>query len=180
MNDKLTKLIAECFSGLNEGTSEKSTIVVSIPKGYEIDNEESNFDENGFSIKFKKKVVKFRGSNASIKGFYINNMSDILSTTGDEGSSEDLNIFHTRKQAESALAMAQISRIMANDKRFGGVITDEEWKGDSKKHVISRWEGKLKVNYCYYNYQFLAFHTEEQAKLFLKENEDLVKQYLML
>lgn len=29
-------------------------------------------------------------------------------------------------------------------------------------------------------YTFLAFHTEEQRDLFLKENKDLVKDYLMI
>ena len=33
------------------------------------------------------------------------------------------------------------------------------------------------VTFCY---NFLAFHTEKQAKLFLEENEDLVKDYYML
>ena len=31
-----------------------------------------------------------------------------------------------------------------------------------------------------YRYEYLAFHTEEQAKLFLEENEDLIKDYYMM
>ena len=31
-----------------------------------------------------------------------------------------------------------------------------------------------------YSYKFLAFHTKEQAELFLQENEDLVKDYYMI
>lgn len=181
MDDRLTKLIAECFGDLDkEESKSKSTIVVNIPEGYEIDNEESNFDENGFSVKFKKKEVKFRGSNAPIKGFYINNASIIYSFEGYE-SSEDKNVFHTKKQAESALAMAQISQIMANDKRFGGIITNKEWEDDDlRKYAIIRFGKGFRIDTNYSIYQFLAFHTREQAELFLQENSDLVKQYLML
>lgn len=74
--------------------------------------------------------------------------------------------------------MAQISQIMANDERFGGVVTDEEWNYN-RKYVIIRRGTKLGIEtkYCY---EYLAFHTNEQAELFLKENEDLIKDYYML
>ena len=39
--------------------------------------------------------------------------------------------------------MAQISQIMANDSRFGGVVTDEEWKNYGMgKYCINRFAGK--------------------------------------
>lgn len=91
------------------------------------------------------------------------------------------NVFATEKQAKSALAMAQISQIMANDKRFGGVITDEEWNdGSITKYVIKRETNHISCECHNICYQFIAFHTSEQRKLFLEENEDLVKDYLML
>ena len=93
---------------------------------------------------------------------------------------ENYNLFATEKQAKSALAMARISQIMANDERFGGVVTDEEWCGDNWKYVIIRTKNSLKISLKYYIYEYLAFHTKEQAELFLKENEDLVKDYYMM
>lgn len=77
--------------------------------------------------------------------------------------------------------MARISQIMANDERFGGIITDEEWGDENKiKYGIHRFENKI-ITDTYINwYNFLAFHTIEQRNLFLKENEDLVRDYLML
>ena len=77
--------------------------------------------------------------------------------------------------------MARISQIMANDERFGGVITDEEWKsGRGVKHVIKRDGNNISDAIYYSYYHFLAFHTEKQRDLFLEENEDLVKDYLMI
>lgn len=78
--------------------------------------------------------------------------------------------------------MAQINQIMANYERFGGVVTDEEWEDtDLDKYVILRNNMNTTCNgIACYNYAFLAFHTLEQRDLFLKENEDLVKDYLMI
>ena len=95
--------------------------------------------------------------------------------------SSSYNVFATRRQAKSALAMARISQIMANDERFGGVITDEEWNSaDLLKYVIARERGDISLSIYYTVYHFLAFHTRGQRDLFLKENEDLVRDYLCL
>lgn len=77
--------------------------------------------------------------------------------------------------------MAQISQTMANDERFGGVITDEEWEDTTiNKFVINRAKNTINKAAFTSSYEFLAFHTQEQCDLFLEENEDLVKNYLMI
>ena len=77
--------------------------------------------------------------------------------------------------------MAQISQIMANDERFGGVVTDEEWETSYvTKFVLFRNENRIDKGLYHQYYHFLAFHTAEQCDLFLEENEDLVKDYLMI
>lgn len=74
--------------------------------------------------------------------------------------------------------MAQISQLIPF---YGGEITDEEWKdSDMKKYVIMRDSSEVKCVVCYLNYDFLAFHTKEQRDGFLKNNEQLVKDYLMI
>ena len=114
----------------------------------------------------------------TISGYYTHTDSRITYSQGHSNTKENYNIFATEKQAKSALAMARISQIMANDERFGGAITDKEWNYD-KKHIIIRRGNNLGIEtrYCY---EYLAFHTNEQAELFLKENEDLIKMYYMI
>lgn len=57
----------------------------------------------------------------------------------------------------------------------------EEWKDDEiEKYVIIREDSCIIKNYFYTDYHFLAFHTPKQRDLFLKENVDLVKDYLMI
>lgn len=126
-------------------------IKVNVPEGYEIDKERSNIDlERGIiDIKLKEKIERWRDNiDAIVKGYYINGGdSEIIKVNDTNTNCEDnYNIFATEKQAKSALAMARISQIMANDERFGGVITDEEWEDNSKfKFVINRLNNNIYI-----------------------------------
>ena len=149
-----------------------------IPEGYEIDRENSTFE----CIKLKRISNRWRDTVDELQGFTIGNFGRIEATrmTGTKGCSEH-GIFATEKIAKSALAMAQISQIMANDNRFGGVITDKEWEdGEVVKYAIRRSNNKIDVVKHWTHYYFLTFHTLEQCNLFLEENDDLVKDYLMI
>lgn len=158
-------------------------IKIECPEGYEIDKENSTFE----CIKFKP-IKRWRDGNPHVDGWdssgdYIAGKYHHVAGKyyGLPWKDGNLNIFATKKQAKSALAMAQISQIMANDERFGGPVTDEEWKDKYVyKFVIYRCDNSVTINYITLVYAFLAFHTSEQRDLFLKENEDLVKDYLML
>lgn len=90
---------------------------------------------------------------------------------------QDRNIAASEKVAKSMLAMAMISQLMPY---YGGEITDEEWEGSYNKYTIEREGNKIITTYHYLSYAFLAFHTAEQRDNFLKYNEQLVKNYLMI
>lgn len=149
------------------------------PEGYEIDKDNSTFE----CIKFKLITKRWRDDREKkVDGYFICSSDSMIQYVHNlPNSFYSHNVFATEKQAKSALAMARISQIMANDERFGGVITDEEWKDENKiKYVISRCDNKVHKDTLVCIFRFLAFHTAEQRDLFLKENEDLVKNYLML
>lgn len=73
--------------------------------------------------------------------------------------------------------MAQISQLMPY---YGGEITDGEWEDHYFKYVIERGYNKIFATSYTNTYKFLAFHTKEQRDEFLKNNEQLVKDYLMI
>lgn len=156
----------------------EKSIKIEVPEGYEIDKEKSTFE----NIIFKKKETKpWRKKYNNVNGYYIGEFSVIKPISDIRWMPTEFNVFATKKQAESALAMAQISQIMVNDPRFGGNISDEEWQATCvPKWTIYRRESRYCTEIYYGTYVFLAFHTKEQRDLFLKENEDLVKQYLMI
>ena len=153
-------------------------ISVYIPEGYEIDKENSTFE----CIKFKPIVKKWRDSHSKVTGYFLsgNHIRCIPDYFHEKWENGNHDVFATEKQAKSALAMAQISQIMANDERFGGVVTDEEWEQNCYYRVIVRRGSNIAKGVSTGIYYFLAFHTAEQRDLFLEENKDLVKDYLML
>lgn len=155
-------------------------IKIVAPEGYEIDKENSTFE----SIKFKpvqKKRLRDDEKNP-VAGFCISPTSAIFCCKGYYNTPSKYNVFATEKQAKSALAMARISQILANDERFGGVVTDEEWVSPTHygKYTICRNGNDFYCGFGYTAYHFLAFHTADQRELFLQENEDLVRDYLMI
>ncbi len=159
---------------------ETKELKINIPEGFEIDKESSTFE----CIKFKPIVKRWRDSHSKVAGYFLsgNHIRPLSNDYHEEWNCGNHDVFATEKQAKSALAMAQISQIMANDERFGGVVTDEEWEDTNiSKFVITRLRNTMnKVAYATSTYEFLSFHTQEQRDLFLEENEDLVKKYLMI
>ena len=153
-------------------------IKITPPEGFEIDKENSTLE----CIKFKP-IEKKRwrdDENNIITGYWINSSSEIRSCNDCYNIPRNHCVFATEKQVKSALAMARISQIIANDERFGGVVTDEEWKEINLKYVLRRYNNEITLSSFTNSYYFLAFHTVEQRNLFLEENEDLVKDYLMI
>jgi len=154
-------------------------INIVAPEGFEIDKENSTFE----CIRFKP-VQKKRwrdDKNAQIEGYFISYGGYISDLLHGKNLQENYCVFATEKQAKSALAMARISQIMTNDERFGGVVTDEEWADyDLIKFAITRENNHIETAVYGSYYYFLAFHTAKQRDLFLKENEDLVRDYLCL
>lgn len=116
------------------------------------------------------------------KGYFIGFESNIIFHTPTQYNHREHKYFASRKQAKSALAMAMISQIIANDiEHFGGVVTDKEWENsDEWKFVIYRLHNNICVKSVRSNYQFLAFHTGEQRDLFLEKYPNLVKEYFMI
>jgi len=119
--------------------------------------------------------------NKKAKGYYIDYMSDIIANGKARYNRNRYNLFATKKHTKSALAMARISQIMANDvENFGGAITDEEWENGEYKYDIYRNKNTISTAYSVGQYDFLAFHTAAQRDLFLEKYRDLVKDYLMI
>lgn len=149
------------------------------PEGYEIDRENSTFECIKFKPIQKKRFID--DTYAEISGYCIDSEAEIEEVHNVSNRRLNYDVFATEKQAKSAIAMARISQIMVNDERFGGVVTDEEWEdSDINKYVITREENHMRYAQFFCSYEFLTFHTPEQRKLFMEENEQLVKDYLMI
>ena len=156
---------------------ETKEIKINIPKGYEIDEENSTFS----CIKFKKKSkeINIWKDIRYIEGCFISSDSEIreLKTPKDNC---DQNIFISEKYAKSALALAQISQLMPH---YGGEITDEEWSNDEWKYSISiNNKGIINNTTTAHLKEIIAFHTKKQRDRFLSfpENVQLIKDLYMI
>lgn len=116
-----------------------------------------------------------------LEGYFINSNSGIVNprllNIKTIARDNNRNVAISNKVAKSMLAMAQISQLMPY---YGGAISDEEWTNNESKYVIVKIGGQIQTDDFYRKYHFPAFHTKEQRDDFLKYNERLVKDYLMI
>lgn len=146
-----------------------------------------NLDDYEISQQADEEIIVLRKKNHKhpkwedlnrISGCYITDNCIIRPASNIIANGENKNVFLTEKHAKSALAMAQISQLMPY---YGGEITDEEWRDSNiTKGVVIRKGNSIAKEFSFSDYRFLAFHTEEQRDEFLKNNEQLVKDYLMI
>ena len=160
---------------------EKKYFKVECPEGYEIDKENSTLER----ICFKKIEQEVRtwddliGKERPSTQAWIRCSDSYIEADGISYKISKSNRFEfiDTKHAKSALAMAQISQLLPY---FGGPITDEEWYNESSKYTIEKYMNGMIKDSTVYCYHLLSFHTAEQRDNFLKFNQRLVKDYLML
>lgn len=158
----------------------EKSIQITPPEGYEIDKEKSTFEK----IVFKKKNGDINNSDKQVLGYYYSSVCHaIMESTSYPLKDYKLTRHYSasEKVARSNMAKNRISHILKYDERFGGEITDAEWRNSSiGKYAIIRMNDNIDVCCNTSLYRYLAFHTEEQRDLFLKEYEGLIKAYYML
>ena len=99
----------------------EKTLTIEIPDGYD----DAELIDNKIVFK-KKENTPWRQQKRSMSGYWISKYSGIQEEESVSNTSDNRNVFATEKHAKAALAMAQISQIMANDERFGGPVTMDE------------------------------------------------------
>lgn len=146
-------------------------VTINVPDGYEVQ-----------IVRKEEPVIRtyqdLIDNNIRLKGFWINQANKIIpySVRALENYSEDVAI--SEKVAKSMLARAMISQLMPY---YGGEITDEEWKNIAiMKYSFLTRDDKIIGFITAADKCFLAFHTLQQRDEFLKHNEQLVKDYLMI
>ena len=114
-----------------------------------------------------------------IKGYWVNFLGVIESVPLKCATTNTNHVAASEKIAKSMRAMAMISQLIPF---YGKEITDREWEDPSiRKYVLNRGYSNVILKYSVFgDYSFLAFHTAEQRDAFLKYNERLVKDYLMI
>jgi hypothetical protein len=113
-----------------------------------------------------------------IDGYFINGNAEIENAKSSyelSAITENKNIFKTQKQAESALAYAQLTQLMAD---CGDCEID--WSKYEYKHIIWRKENFIETGIASYRFYFLTFNTEQIRDEFLVKHEGLIKTFYQL
>ena len=156
---------------------EKKSFKVEIPEGYEIDKENSTFE----CIKFKKSKFEYPKSweealkGRILSGYYITAVcSQIQNYYSSKNIEYNTNVFKYQEQAESALAYAQLTQLMALP-CFNGDWKPNWTSGNTEeKYGISFYDNKYDIEFTYTWHYFLVFQSREKAKVFLELYKDLI------
>lgn len=152
---------------------------IEIPEGYEIDKEKSTFTKIVFT-KIKRDISSWEKCFIGdyLKGYFITEQSEIESFTQTDASDTDENVFKTKKQAESALAYAKLTQLMALPE-FNGEWTPD-WDSSDTKYCIAARNNKVStLETCKWR-EKICLRTEELCQEFLDTYEDLLKVYFEL
>lgn len=152
------------------------TITINVPDDCEIKIVKKEEEKEKPIIKTYQDLIS---NKIKISGYFISNQDAIIKENDNCFASEIMkDVASSYKVAKSMRAMAMISQLMIF---YGGEITNEEWKdGQIPKYCLYRHYNKIEKDNVYWSYYFLAFHTMDQRSDFLKYNEELIKDYLMI
>lgn len=123
-------------------------------------------------------VLKFWNEEKFIEGFRVCLDSYVEKLTPvQHRSNYTKHIFATEKQAQSSLAMAQLSQLM----KSLGQECEVDWNDQlTNKYCITRYSSKILMNIQSVSFQFLAFNTKKVRDAFYEKHIDLINQYFQL
>ena len=149
------------------------TLKINVPDGYEIDKEQSTFENIVFK-EIKKELPKSWEEIEKLQGFFVSPNSRVRTTSDSAYIIEhNRNIFVTREQAEASIALAKLSQLREVYRQ--GWTTD--WENEmQKKWCIRFYKETLEIeDYCSTNY-FFSFQKREIAQQFLENFRDLIEK----
>jgi hypothetical protein len=149
------------------------TLKINVPEGYEIDKEQSTFENIVFK-EIKNELPKSWQDLENLKGFYIGNDSNVVVTCDNVIKTKTNHfIFATKEQAEASIALAQLSQLRE--------VYRQGWKpdwsdGTIAKYTISRFRNDLIIIDTYVAEQFLSFQSRKIAEQFFENFRELIEK----
>lgn len=145
------------------------TFKIEVPKGYEIDKEKSTFENIVFK-EVENKLPKTWEELGKIKGYFLDEDSNIKEIVYVSTSDYHKNIFATKEQAEAIIALAQLSQLRE--------VYRNGWKPDwnNKMFCIEIYNNKIGTDEYLHLNHFLSFQDAETRDLFLENFRDLIEQ----
>lgn len=151
----------------------------SIPKGYEIDQENSTVEK---IVLVKKSIYPEDWENYFIdnyiEGYYIEG-GNVEHCSITSCAYEDKNIFKTKKQAKTCLAYSQLTQLMALP-CYNGTWVPNWGNKEQIKYCIVRYNNTTGTSTVDSDFKFLAFQSKEIRDIFLENHLNLIEQFYEL
>lgn len=151
---------------------ETKEMKIQVPEGYEIDKENSTF-ENIIFRKAERKPPKKWEDLENVNGHYADSWGDVRCYYGvNTPDHTNKNIFPTKEEAEACVALAQLCQL--RDRYNDGWRPD--WEDDNQfKWCIDVFKDNIrKVAYLFVK-RVLVFKTEELRDKFIENFRDLIE-----
>ena len=149
---------------------ETKEMKIQVPEGYEIDRENSTF-ENIIFRKTERKLPKKWEDLENVNGYYAESWGDVRCYYGvNTPDHTNKNIFPTKEEAEACLALAQLCQL--RDRYNDG--WKPNWNSTAEtKYVIEIFKNNIVKNLYGGKHRILAFKTEDLRDKFLENFKDL-------
>ena len=153
--------------------------VNNIPKGYEIDQQNSTTEK---IILVKKSIYP-----GDWEDYFIDNYIEGFYIEGEYAEHtfiincgyQDKSVFKTKKQAQTSIAYAQLTQLMALP-CYNGTWTPNWESSGQTKYCIIRWKNTIETYTVGFGFEFLAFKSKETRDIFLENHLNLIKQFYEL
>ena len=144
---------------------------IQAPEGYEIDRENSTF-ENIIFRKAERKLSKRWEDLPFVEGWFIDAKCRIIETGRLNTQEYNKNTFPTKEEAEACLALAQLCQLRD---RY-----NEGWKPhwedyNETKYCIEFCQGRIETIDRVNCHKILTFKTEDLRDKFLENFKDLIE-----
>ncbi len=144
---------------------------IQAPEGYEIDRENSTF-ENIIFRKAERKLSKRWEDLPFVEGWFIDAKCRIIETGRLNTQEYNKNTFPTKEEAEACVALAQLCQLRD--------IYNEGWKPNwedynETKYCIEFCQGRIETIDRVNCHKILTFKTEDLRDKFLENFKDLIK-----
>lgn len=144
---------------------------IQVSEGYEIDRENSTF-ENIIFRKAERKLPKAWKDLLFVEGWFIDAKCHIIETGMLNTQEYNKNTFPTKEEAEACVALAQLCQLRD--------IYNEGWKPNWEENINEKYSiyfhnEKIYSDYSYNTRHVLSFKTYELRDKFLENFKDLIE-----
>ena len=149
----------------------EKTIKIIPPEGYEVDKEKSTFEEIVFK-KIENNLPMSWEELGVVKGYYINQNSNINNIFKTNTADNNRNVFPTEEEAKAMRAMAQLCQL--RDRWNNGWKAD--WEDGTVKYCIGSYKNVVYKDSYYNTSTPMVFKTEKLRNRFMETFKDLLEE----